>query len=82
MNEIDINSVQQSEATRNSNGEGHNANACIICGRETTGTLFALLDESCGYFIPRDEYNEDCGFEPIGSECAKKLPAGFVGDIL
>ncbi len=53
---------------------------CFLCGRETDGSRSVHLAVA-GEIVPLVEdldASDDQGWFPIGPECAKKLPAGFV----
>ena len=58
--------------------------ACVCCGKRLAedSNLFAHY-ALAGYWLPFDAFQDNCaisqGCFPIGSECAKRLPAGFVG---
>lgn len=60
--------------------EGNGENPCFLCGRETRGERFVHLHVDY-YLVPfeTDLGDESQGWFPIGPECAKKLPAEFVG---
>ena len=59
---------------------------CVFCGKkmnENQNTHFLHATHS-GYFIPAwtelSSEEGSAGWFPIGSECAKKFPAEFVGE--
>lgn len=54
---------------------------CVCCGKATRGERWVHLAGYGGQFVTEDEpvdETEDLGWFPIGPECAKKLPAGYV----
>lgn len=73
---IEISTVQRPDAEKKATGD----EPCFLCGKATDGSRFVHLVTS-GHLVPIAEDvadNEDQGWFPVGPECAKKLPAGYV----
>jgi hypothetical protein len=67
---------------RTESKHGKSANPCFLCGRQVTGSLLVhyttkgkLTDEWDETKVPDSQ-----GCFPVGPECAKTLPKGFVFD--
>ena len=56
--------------------KGVNGNECCLCGRPTDETRFVVVGHD--HTILQTSQGDDLGLHPIGPDCAKTLPAGYV----
>lgn len=76
---------EQIERNRERGGKP-NTEPCLVCGRDVKDVLKHQVHFATdGTLFPVDEDNENHpdtqGWFPVGPECAKKLPAGYVTGI-
>lgn len=88
MELFDLSSVQPSAETieKNQSRVGH-ADPCVVCGKKVNSLTAKWVHVSCsGNLYPVEVSTEEANnlpegtmfFFPIGPECAKKIPAGYL----
>jgi hypothetical protein len=82
MNAIEIYESAKKEA--NADRLGDHSNSCVCCGLRTAEKLYihATTDWTAVDVetIPEDEDFDSQGFFPVGPECAKRFPNGYIFD--
>jgi hypothetical protein len=51
---------------------------CIVCGKPTAFALGVNYDNQSGSVVAPNYNGPESGIQPIGSDCAKKIPTAWV----
>jgi hypothetical protein len=72
-----INYHRNLESTGRKDPGADQTTCCVVCGRKTNNNRrYVCLTDGGEYIAKENLTDDDLGFYPVGSDCAKKLQAG------